>query len=154
MNAFSDQPLITKESLLRDFESKDRHRIWSATWEVIKTRNIDTLTFLAGKIDQIKDGTSKIELGGAIGKNRDSLNFAVQKLIFFKSGSGCLCELYPKNSHFSPEEEQRAGNVVVLNKKEVPYASEFKCQCTVCKKEYTVQEGEYHFTFWEWRSCY
>ncbi len=140
----------TKDELLSDLTSGDAQRIWSAAWAVIRTRDADTLSFLADQSDEIEAATNGVDLGGMIRSNRESLAFALRKLSFVRARKGCLCELYPGNPGFDPERERRDGHVAILSKVEVPYASKFVCECTRCFRRWSVQEGEHHFAFWEW----
>jgi hypothetical protein len=140
----------TKEELLADFTSHDAQRIWSATWAVIKTRDADALSFLAARADAIEAATNGVELGGAFTSNRASLTFALRKLAFFASGAGCLCALYPENLGYDPERERDAGHVSIVDERRGSHSTTWTCACTVCGKRYEVQDGESHFTYWEW----
>jgi len=146
---------VTKESLLDDFRSRDEHRIESATLTIINTREAETLRFLAAMRDDIDAATHGLEFGEGFESTPKQLQLALEKLTFFASGAGCLCELYPRHQNFGsfdPEGERDKGHVSIL-KKDIPpvFDARYECACVHCDTRYTVQGPDYRGR-WEWQS--
>ncbi len=140
-------------TLLEDFLSRDAQRIWSASCGVAKLRDVAQLDELSANLPAIRRATKGVELGGALFLNSQHLKFALEKLKFWTQKSGCLCQLYPRYLMFNPQKEQDAGNVQILQTEsnQEQWATNYRCQCAVCGAQYSVQEGEYHYTWWQWR---
>ena len=139
-------------SLLEDITSKDPQRIWASACAIRTLRDPRELAFLVAHLDEIKQSTNNVPLGGALRPNASHLEFAIRKLEFVKNDSDCLCGLYPLDDLFNPVEEERAGNVAILEStsdKEA-WTSAYECQCRLCNARYHVEQGEYHYTWWAW----
>lgn len=141
-------------STLEDLLSRDTQRVWAASSEVAQTRDAQELTLLADHLEQIQAATDGLDLGGARYPNNERLKFALGKLEFWRSKRGCLCQLYPDYLFYNPEKEQTAGNVRILEQTDdaVNWKSNYHCECTICGHKYRVESGEYHYTWWQWKT--
>ena len=139
--------------LLQDFLSRDAQRIWAASCAVIRERDAAQLDELSAHLPVIRRATYGVELGGALFPNAQHLKFALEKLEFWKEKRGCLCQLYPRYLLFDPKREAQAGNVRILAEvvDREQWSSHFSCQCAICGADYSVEEAEYHYTWWQWR---
>ena len=138
-------------SLLEDITSRDTHRIWSSSCEIAVLRDETQLDFLAAHLAEIKEKTEGVELGGGFFPNAEHLRFAIRKLEFHKSKKGCLCLLYPHRLMYNPAKEEEAGNIRILETVEQDWAATYVCRCALCGTTFKVQQGEYHYTWWEWK---
>jgi hypothetical protein len=83
--------------------------------------------------------------------NRATLEFAIRKLRFVATSDACLCALYPHHDLDDPEREQKQGRVVIDTVRDAPYAEITECRCTTCDTAFTIERGEYHYSWWSWR---
>jgi hypothetical protein len=138
-------------SVLDDLMSGDRQRIWSASWEILRSRDENLLLDLARRLPDIERATRDVELGGMFRSNRGTLEVAFQKLRFYGDGNGgCPCSLYSSIDAYDPTREAAAGHVVVHSLTPAPDRPCYACECTRCGARYNVQEGEGHYVWWEW----
>jgi hypothetical protein len=139
-------------SVLDDILSKDPHRIWSASGAIRHLRDRHELAVLVAHLDDIKQKTQGVPLGGALRPNSSHLDFAIRKLEFLKHSSGCMCELYPMDDLYNPGDEAKAGHVVieatVLD--DAKWVDYYVCRCAFCDRRYRVEEREYHYWWWKW----
>jgi hypothetical protein len=139
-------------TLLEDLTSGDAHRIWASSCAVAKTRDAQVLEMLAAHLAEIKRATKDAELGGMLFPNKEHLKFAIQKIEYFAAKKGCLCRLYPKYLMFNPNTEAAQGNVRILETLDnIDRNRGYQCQCTLCDTRFNVEEGEYHYTWWQWK---
>jgi len=136
-------------TLLSDLTSRDPHRIWSATSAVTTLRDPVQLDLLAAQLPEIRAQTAGIDLGGALLPNSERLKFVLHKLEYWRDRTGCLCRLYPDWLQFDPNREAKAGNIRILETN--LYERTYTCECALCGTRYTVEEGEYHYTWWKWQ---
>lgn len=138
-------------TLLEDITSRDSHRIWSSCWDIIKLRDALELDVLAAHLDEIKRQARGIELGGALASNNQVLEFALAKLEYIQNKSGCLCALYPRFDRYNPKEEQTSGNIRIVSETggDTWYPT-YLCECAVCGRAFSVDEADYHVTWWKW----
>ena len=142
-------------TLLDDFVSKDRDRIMHAVWEVIKTRDPEVLAPLAKEVGRIDRATDDIAYGGALASNAQHVGHAIDRLRLFKRRE-CLCGAYPDHQFYEPAKEESYGfvriieEIPVLTDQGFPDRPKRVCECTDCGRQFTVEEGEYHYTWWKW----
>ena len=138
-------------TLLDKLTSGDAHQIWESSCAVATLRDPLVLDHLCAHLQGIEKATRGIELGGMLFPNREHLNFALRKLRYYKANAGCLCHLYPERLMFSPAEEEDAGNIRILETvRSSDYNAAYRCQCVLCNAQFRVEEGEYHYTWWQW----
>ena len=138
-------------NLLEDITSGDPHRIWSASSSIRRLRDKEVLSLLVQHLDEIKEKTRGIELGGMLRPNSSHLNFALRKLEFIRDQHQCLCRLYTEDDLFDPKQEETAGNIRILNETIVNHSSIYTCQCLLCNTRYHVEERQYHYPWWLWQ---
>ena len=138
-------------TLLDKLTSGDAHQIWEGACAIATLREAPELDLLCAHLPEIEKATRGIELGGMLFPNREHLNFALRKLRYYKSRAGCLCHLYPDRLMFSPAREEEAGYIRILaTVASAEYNAVYRCQCALCGTVYSVEEGEYHYTWWKW----
>jgi hypothetical protein len=140
--------------LLADLLSRDPTRVWSASSAIRTLRDSKELRRLSQHLDQIRQDTNTVQLGGALRPNSSHLKFALFKLAFVAKSEGCLCQLYAADDLFDPNREEKDGNVRVLSRvmlAETSYIDHYMCECTFCDAKHRVEEREYHYTWWAWR---
>jgi hypothetical protein len=141
-------------SILSDLTSGNADQIWEGACAIRDLRDLRELRELALHLPEIRSKTEGIRLGGAVRPNSSHLEFALRKLEFVADPSGCLCRLYPQDDLFSPEREEGAGAVRILDRVlKNGYLDFYLCECTSCAQRYRVEEGEYHYTWWKWEEA-
>jgi hypothetical protein len=136
-------------TLREEFLSGDSGRVYRATWEVIHSRDRAVLDPLARSLAVIRAATDGLEMGGALHSNRVSLDHALEKLARVRDG-GCWCADYPGLLLYDPEKEEAAGHVRIVSTSEPGWSMTFVCACTVCGREFDIQQGDYHYMWWKW----
>ena len=139
--------------LLADITSRDPARVWAAACAVRTLRDRAEIAHLIDNLDEIKQRTRRLALGGALRQNATHLNFAVKKLEFLKTSSACPCVLYTMDDLFDPAREEGAGNIQITGTiiADGGYVDHYDCKCVLCGAEYVVDERQYHYTWWAWR---
>jgi hypothetical protein len=140
-------------SILEDLTSKDSHRIWSGACEVRNLRDRGELARLASHLDEIRESTRLVPLGGALRANSSHLTFAIRKLQFVVDSSDCLCALYEMDDLYNPETEKTAGHVRIIGTVLTgeKWVDHYECECIDCGARFRVEEREYHYTWWSWK---
>jgi len=134
---------------LADLLSGDPRRIWQASWEIIGTRDAGLLDSLRHELSTIHRATADIELGGAISPNRDALIHALEKVQSYRAWR-CWCDDYPRLLAYDPAREEDRGNVIVLRQDRSGWPVTYECECNVCNRRFSVEEGEHHSLWWRW----
>jgi len=134
---------------LDDLLSRDPHRIWRASWDVINLRDRALLETLRTALPRIRQATADIELGGMIQPNRAALTHALGKVQNYRKWQ-CWCDDYPKLLAYDPAKEEERGHARVLSRNDSGWPVTYECECAVCGRQFSVEEGEYHALWWKW----
>lgn len=97
--------------------------------------------------------TNEIDMGGMLAPNSRFLFFAFRKMEFCRSGTACICNLYPEHEGFDPEKHEKLGNVRISSRPDPNVANKellYVCECTKCGQKYLADEREYHSRWWKW----
>ncbi len=139
-------------ALFADITSGDAQKIWASSSAIVALRDAAALDALAAHVLEIRAKTDGIPLGGALMPNSERLKFALRKLDYWREKAGCLCRLYPERLMYDPKREAEAGNVRLLSTTSdaAAWPTTYTCACTLCGANYSVEEGEYHYTWWKW----
>jgi len=138
-----------RSALLADFLSRDTARILPAAWAVLFSREPAELDPLVPAVDRIRSSVRRVDLGGLIRPNAGNVEAALRKLEDYAEGA-CWCQAYTRLDQFDPEKEQDAGHVRILSTSEPGWSMTFDVECTVCGREFGVEQGEYHVMWWKW----
>ena len=140
-------------SLFEDITSQDPHRIWLSSGAIRLLRDIEELKYLASHLEDIKEKTKGVELGGMVRLNSTHLDFAIRKLEFITTSKECLCRLYLLDDMYDPERESKAKNIRITGvvRIEGKWVDYYECECTLCGQGFRVEEREYHYTWWAWQ---
>jgi hypothetical protein len=136
-------------TLLADLLSRDPQRVWAASGAVIRETDDEVLAELASHLPQIEEHTAGLDLGGALFPNSEHLRQALRVLEAVQ-GDTCRCQLYPPYLFYNPRTEAQAGHVRILAS-DIPEENLlYHCECRICGAWYLVEEGESHYTWWQW----
>jgi hypothetical protein len=144
------QPKV--EDLLADLLSKDRHRIWSASWGVVRLWDRQALCWLGGHSVQIKAATEGVQLGGGLRPNEEALSLALQRIDMAK-GRTCFCSFYAKDMFFDPQREADEGFVEVLSKQDnaETWETDWRVACKSCGQMHGVTQNDgWHVPTYRW----
>lgn len=140
--------------LAEDFLSGESRRVLRAVWAVFASRDPEVLAPLVRALPAIEKATADLDLGGALLSNGTNLDHALGRLRLFAS-KRCLCGAYPDHVRYEPAKEEALGHVRIVE--EIPMFFNGRpdrpqriCECTDCGRRFSVKEGEYHYTWWEW----
>lgn len=136
-------------TLLEDFLSDDRSRVMHAVWETIHSRDTETLDPLVAALPRLRRAAAKLDLGGAIYSNDGHLEHALTKLEQYRDGK-CWCAAYPGILTNDPRKEEAAGHIRILSTSEPGWSMSYVCECTVCARQFDIEQGDHHFTWWNW----
>ncbi|WP_420596273.1 hypothetical protein [Deinococcus sp.] len=137
--------------LLSDLLSRDPQRVWASACAVIRLHDPAALDELTRHLPTLERQTVDLELGGALFPSAEHLQQALRVLRAHRDGR-CGCTVYPDYLFYNPEKEAQAGRIRILSADEPPdWNMNYRCQCTACGTEYAVEQGEYHYTWWQWR---
>lgn len=137
-------------ALLDDLFSHDAQRIWASACAVIKLNDPAALSGLVRHLPEIERSTTGLNLGGALFPNGEHLQQALRVLRAYRDGS-CPCTLYPGYLFYNPETEAQAGRVSILSHTPPDWNMTYHCRCSACGANYEVEQGEYHYTWWQWK---
>jgi hypothetical protein len=138
--------------LTQDLISGDVRRVLSAVWQILRTHDRAVLTPLAPALAMIERATADLDLGGALIANSSHLARALDRVRLASAGT-CLCTTYPMGQLSDPAKEAELGHVRIES--EVPndrqWVPDRICVCAECGRRYQVEEGDYHYRWWQWR---
>lgn len=134
--------------LLQELLSRDTHRVWAATHAVIRLP-LHERQFLVPQLAAIRRATQDLDLGGGLYPNGDHLRQAIRTVEAARDGH-CSCTLYPGYPFSDPNREQAAGAVEILASSAPDWFMTYTCRCRACGSLYDVEQGESHYTWWNW----
>lgn len=105
---------------------------------------------LSQHLGEIQRATRELDLGGAFFPNRLHLEQALHTLEAWRDGR-CRCTLYPGYLFCDPHREQAAEQVEIVSSAPPDWFMTYRCRCPRCLREYEVEQGESHHTWWQWR---
>lgn len=135
-------------TLLLELTSRDPHRVWAAVHAVIRAPRAELL-LLVPALPEIRQATQGLDLGGALFPNTQHLEHALRVLEAARDGL-CPCQVYPAWLFYNPEKEAARGAVEILSSSEPDWHMTYTCRCLSCGRTYEVEQGEYHYTWWQW----
>lgn len=136
-------------TLLDDFLSHDRSRVMHAVWETIHSRDPETLDPLVAALPQLTREATKLDLGGMVYSNNANLDHALVKLGQYRDGK-CWCAVYPGLLTHDPRKEETKGHIRIVSTSEPGWSMTYLCECTVCGQVFDIEQGDHHFTWWNW----
>ncbi|MGJ0388259.1 hypothetical protein [Microbacterium sp. CGR1] len=136
-------------ALLDDFLSGERGRVMHAVWETIRSRDPETLDPLVAALPRLRHAAAHLDLGGAIYSNNGHLEHAFAKLEQYRAGK-CWCAAYPGILTTDPRKEEAADHIRVISTSEPGWSMTYLCECTVCGRQFDIEQGDHHFTWWNW----
>ena len=145
---------MNTENIIKEFKSKDSHKIWRASGDVIKSSHDKKLIKpLTEHLDSIRKNTKDVEHGGALASNSRFLEKAIEIIEFYERDNGCPCKLYLKGKYdgFDPNKESVKGNIRIESKKEGEWMADYIASCSQCKREFEIEERNGHYTWFKWK---
>ncbi|WP_407572115.1 hypothetical protein [Deinococcus altitudinis] len=137
-------------SVLADLLSHSNDRVLTSSSLINHTRDSDLLNTLAAALKEIRKATEHLSLGGMLFRNEEHVLQAIRVIENHQAGR-CFCQVYPGYLFYDPAAEEKAGHVRVTRSATSGWSMTYECACTICGHTYAVQEGEYHYTWWDWR---
>ncbi|MFZ1703426.1 MAG: hypothetical protein WAT79_03715 [Saprospiraceae bacterium] len=151
---------MNTEKVIQDLTSKESQRIRESGLVVIQnSQNEKAIESLVPYLNQIKQSTNELKLGGAFASNDRFYKFPIEIIEFYKDkksiwnrNSKCSCCLYLSKSYENYNPEKEAGNESIkLNAKlKGNYTQDYSLQCLKCNLNYYVSERHYHYVWWHW----
>jgi hypothetical protein len=138
------------DELVVDLVSGDPPRVLSAAHAVVRTRDTDLLDALVVQLPELRRRTTGLVLGGALFPNDEHLAQALRLLGARRDGS-CRCTTFPAYLFHDPAREQEAGQVLVTRTDEPGWNMTYDCTCLECGRTWAVEQGESHYSWWQWR---
>lgn len=135
--------------LLAELTSGEGSRVWSASGRIIQQASRETLLALAPHLPHIRRATAGLELGGMLLDNDLHLAQAL-RVIGAAGDRRCSCEVYEGYLGYDPEQEQARGHTRTLRTTPPDWNMTFWCRCLRCAREYEVEQGASHTTWWKW----
>lgn len=145
-----------QQPLVADFLSQDGRRVLHAAWEVFRTREPAVLQPLVTALPAIERATADLDLGGMLASNGKHLDHALGRIRIFGERR-CLCAAYPEHVFYEPAKEEAYGHIRIVEVIPTsfhgrPGRPERICECLTCGQRFDVEEGEYHYPWWQWRA--
>lgn len=136
-------------ALLDDYLSGDPDRVYAAVWATIRSRDPEEIGDLVPHRREIERAADRVDLGGVVHSNRVTFAHAMDKLRRFARGH-CWCANYSDFLRYDPRKEEAAGYVRILSTSPPDWEMTYECACCVCGQEFTVEQGNYHYDWWQW----
>jgi len=144
---------MTSEEIISDITSRDTQKVWSSSCAIISISQSREQVFpLIAHLQEIKDKTQGLDMGGAIALNQRFIDYAIRIIEFHQHNTACTCELYtdPYESN-DPNKEVKKGNITledtVLDRNWIDY---YISRCNKCGQRFKTIEREAHFSWWQW----
>ena len=141
--------------IVEKFESRDPHKIWEATWEILRCNDLDKLSELKAYIPVFSEILAKVEMGGAIRSNAEDTKLSL-KYIEQRCQGSCRCYLYSGQNMFNPEKEAELSFVEIVTSQVMKelYEHHFVVTCCECSKKFKVREVHgWHVPWYEWSNA-
>jgi len=148
------------ERIIKDLTSKESQRIRESGLIVIRnSQNEKAIKSLIPYLNQIKQSTNGLELGGAFASNNRFYKFPIEIIEFYKNRKSfwnrnkkCSCCLYLSKSYenYNPEKEVENESIKLKAKFKGNYTQDYSLQCLKCNQKYYVSERHYHYIWWHW----
>jgi len=149
-------PIMTTEEILKEITSRDTTMVWKAACEIISLgQNRDEILPLITHINEIKETTRGLSMGGGFAPNQRFLDYALRIIEFHKNNSSCTCKLYlDKYECNDPNKEANKGNIIIedITRFEDRWIDYYITKCQKCGQKFKTIEREGHYTWWEWTS--
>ena len=144
-------------ALVDDLLSRDRSRILSAVWALIRTRDDAALRAVRARLPELEDAVDEVELGGMLASNGRHVTHAFDRVRLHASGR-CLCGAYAEHDMYDPAREQTLGHVAIVDEipvvvRGVHWRPRRICACADCGRRFDVEENEHHYPWWRWRDA-
>ena len=142
-------------TIIEKFESRNPHKIWQATWEILRCNDLDILSELAVYIPAFTEILAKVDLGGAVRRNAQDAQLAL-KYIEQRCKGLCRCYLYSGQNMFSPEQESALDFIEIVTSQTMEdlYEAHFLVICSGCAKKFNVREVHgWHVPWYEWSNA-
>jgi len=136
--------------VLADLLSQTSDRVLTSASLVNHTRDGELLNTLAAALPEIRRATKSLELGGMLFLNKNHVRQAIRVIENHRAGR-CFCQTYPGYLFYDPSKEETAGHVRITRSDLPDWGMTYDCTCTICGRTYSVQQGEYHYIWWEWK---
>jgi hypothetical protein len=144
---------MTTEQIIEDITSRDTHKVWSASCEIISLCQDRNRIFpLIEHLPEIKKQTQGLEMGGAFAPNQRFIDFAIRVIEFHRNSPECTCSLYPEHESIDPHREAGKGSIEILGTSyiEERWVDYYSAACKKCGQKFKIIEREYHYTWWGW----
>ncbi|TGO05382.1 hypothetical protein [Serinibacter arcticus] len=142
----TDSP--TAADILADLVSGDASRALSGSHAVIRAERA-TVEELAPHAVRIDRATDDLDYGGALHSNANHVVQAVRVLQAAAAGE-CECTTWHGWLFYEPTKLVAAGKAEILSTSEPGWSMTYECRCTACGATYSVEQGDYHYTWWQW----
>jgi len=146
------------EDVISDLLSRDTHKVWIASNEIIKrSQDYGFIKPFIKKLRVIEKKTKNLDMGGAIAPNKRFVDKTIQIIKFYKKQLGCPCELYHTNETsfvydgFDPRKENEKSNIRILTEIKGDWMFDYTVECLKCGQHYEVMERNGHNTWWKWK---
>jgi hypothetical protein len=104
---------------------------------------------LAPHVRRIDRETDDLDYGGALHSNANHVVQAV-RLITAAAEGECECTTWHGWLFYEPDKLVALGKVEILDTTEPGWSMTYRCRCTTCDAVYTVEQGDHHYTWWQW----
>jgi hypothetical protein len=146
----NDQHIL---SILDDICSRDTHKVWSSSCQIIEDgQDREKILPLIKHLSRIKERTCGLKMGGLIASNQRFVDFAIRTIEFHRDSTACPCCLYLENGA-DPKKEAGLKRIQIKDTvtMEGGWVDYYVADCTRCGGLFHIIEREYHFTWWEWK---
>jgi hypothetical protein len=141
------------EEILENITSRDPHKVWSSSCEIISLCQDRTRIFpFIEHLPEIKKQTVGLDMGGAFAPNQRFVDFAIRVIEFHRDSSACTCNLYPEHESIDPRREAEKGNIEILGVSHIEgkWVDYYSAVCKKCRQKFKITERDYHYTWWGW----
>ncbi|MCW1887422.1 hypothetical protein OKA04_21980 [Luteolibacter flavescens] len=141
-----------ENELARALDSPDPGVVLEAAHAIRHEWDRAVLRALAEVGGRLQKRLPEMEFDGALRANRTHVETALKRIRLAMTDR-CLCAAYLTEDLYNPEREAEAGRVRLLEFIVVPeeYTTRSRCECMACGDIFTVEEREYHYSWWIWQ---
>ncbi|GMA33451.1 hypothetical protein [Litorihabitans aurantiacus] len=141
-------PAPSPQDVLADLTSRDVSRILRAS-STINWGSRELAEALAPHVRRIDTETDNLDYAGMLHSNANHVVQAVSVITAAAEGR-CVCTTYHGWMFYEPEKLEQLGRVEILSHTEPGWSMTFECRCTLCDATYSVEQGDYHYMWWQW----
>lgn len=142
---------MVMHEIIEEMMSRDTHKVLRSSCKIIEFgQNSQKIKEIIPFLDEIKEKTKGLVMGGGLAPNQRFVNFAIRIIVFHENSKACSCNLYTEHS-IDPEREIHNGYIEQLKRIAGDWEVNYVVECNKCGQKYNVLRNDGgHMPWFKW----